>query len=252
MKRLPNIKLTDQDLDLLIEDNLFNYGGEAIICKNDNPHSVYKIFVLPGSAIPDHMSDNKLKKVAYYYQNDIKGMIKPLSTLEHNGTLIGYETTYDEDEISLLDCCLYPNEIIPYLHQSKELLDYFASQDITYGDVTCDNLLVNRRTNKVKFCDIDNTRVGIYPIDVMSYGLTEYYEETGTMDENADTYMHNLMTLERLYFRNMTYNKIVRELRNGNIPDVLEGKAKLITNSMQYPTSFTGESLIPYIKQKKR
>lgn len=252
MKRLPNTKLTTQELDLLIEDNLFNYGGEAIICKNNNPHSLYKIFVYPGSTDPERMSDNKLKKVTHYYHNDISGLVKPLSTLEHNGILIGYETTYDEAEMSLLDCCLTSPETVSYLEQGQDLLNYFATQDITYGDVTPDNLLVNRRTNQVKFCDIDNTRVGAYPIDVMSYGLTEYYEETGSMDASADVYMHNLLTLEQLYFPNMTYNRIVRQLRLGKGPNDVSEEAKRIIDSMRYPTSFTGEYVLPHIKQKIR
>lgn len=251
MKRLPNIKLTDQELDLLIEDNRFDFGSEAIICKNNNPHSLYKIFVFPGSDQPEQMSYNKFKKINYYYHNDIKGTVKPLSTLENNGILIGYELDFDEEETSLLDCCIEEDEKLFYLQQSKELLEYYATKDITYGDVTPDNLLINHRTKKVRFCDIDNTRVGAYPIDIMGNVLTEYCCERGTFDAKADAYMHNLMTLERLYFHNLAYRQITHQLRDSNVASNLNEEAKRIVESMCYPKNFQGEYLISHIKQKK-
>ena len=251
MKRLPNKKLTTQELDLLIEDNLYDYGGEAIICTTNNPHSVYKIFVYPGTNIPDRMSDNKLRKVSYYYQNDITGLIKPLSTLENNGDLIGYETTFDSTNTSLLDSLLTPSEIFSCLNQSKDILEYLATKDITYGDVTSDNLLVNARTKKVTFCDIDNTRVGEYPIDVMSDSLSNYVFSRRAADSTIDAYMHNLLTLEQLYFRNASYTEIVRKLRAGQNPIEADQLASRIITSMQDPPNFTGEYVLPYIKQKR-
>lgn len=251
MKRLPNKKLTTQELDLLIEDNLYNYGGEAIICTNDNPHSIYKIFVSPGTNIPDRMSNNKLKKVCYYYQNDICGLIKPLSTIEHNGTLIGYETTYDAANESLLDSILTPSEIFSCLEQSKNILEYLATKDITYGDVTSDNILFNAHTKKAIFCDIDNTRVGDYPIDIMSNSLFDYVTLRKKVDSTIDAYMHNLLTLEQLYFRNAPYMEIVKKLRAGLNPIDKDQLATRIITSMQNPENFTGDYVLSYIKQKR-
>ncbi len=249
MKRLPNKKLSTATLDLLIEDNLFDYGGEAIICRPTNAKSLYKIFVFPGTDIPDQMSDNKFKKILYYYQHDIANMVKPLSTLEYNGILIGYEESYDPDDLSLLDSLLTKEELITCLSRTKEQLDYFASLDITYGDVTADNILINQKTMQPKFCDIDNTNVAGYPIDVMGFGLTDYYDTVQEIDSKADIFMHNLLVLERLYHRNSSYQQVLNEIKRGNIPTDLDEIAQQIITSMANPQEFIAEPIIPFVKK---
>lgn len=66
MRRLPNINLTESDIRNLNLDTLFNYGGEADIFRNNNPHTLYKIFPITG------MSDNKFEKLKILYQKSPK------------------------------------------------------------------------------------------------------------------------------------------------------------------------------------
>ena len=63
---------------------------------------------------------------------------------------------------------------ISILTQSGKMLRGLAQLDITYGDISLRNILVNARTGDVTFCDVDNMRVGVYPIDVMYIELYEY------------------------------------------------------------------------------
>lgn len=252
MKRLPNKKLSTEYLDVLIEDNLFDYGGEAIICRPDDQKSVYKIFVSPGTDIPDVMSDNKLKKILFYHQHNIANMVQPLSTLEHNGKLIGYEASYDPDDYSLLTIPITEKELIICLEKTKDQLNYFADHDITFGDVTADNILVNRKTLQTKFCDIDNTRVGKLPIDVIGVALTYYYRDVQRIDHNADIFMHNLLVLEGLYYPSISYRQVLQEIKSGNIPATLDDTAKEIAASMANPQEFIAEPIITYVKKLSR
>ncbi len=254
MKRLPNIKLTKRALNLILRDNVYDYGGEAVLCRNNNPHTLYKIFCWPVDNLDvsslDFMTDNKLNKIKFYYNHHIEGTIKPLSTLEYNGEPIGYEQVFDPDNLSMFNQILTQSELLQCIDQTKLLLEYFATKDITYGDVTPDNILFNRKKHKACFCDIDNTRVGNYPIDIKNTVMSEYVEIRGRTDETADAYMHNMLTLEELCFYNQDYRDIVHKLRTGNIPSDLDPIAKQIVESMRSPKKFTGEFISPYVKRK--
>ena len=79
MKSLPNITLSDDELDLIIEENKFDYGGEAIVCRNNNPHTLYKIFVHPDTNIPDIMSDNKrISEILYEATDNMQNVLNKL------------------------------------------------------------------------------------------------------------------------------------------------------------------------------
>ena len=248
MKRMPNIKLTDEEMELLLEDQIFDYGGEAIIFKSER-NTLYKIFMLPGTNSIERMSDNKFRKVLSLYEHPRKYCIHPLSTLSLNGMLIGCEIDYDEDDISLLNATLLREEKIYYLKKAKVALEYFTSEDITYGDVKDDNILINQKSGKVKFCDIDNIRLGVYPIDVMSDELTDFVKIYGKTDESADVYMHNLLTLEQLHFHNFSHRQILQNLLNGNYPKEFPNQTHRIIDSMLKPEQFNGDYIIQYIKK---
>lgn len=250
MKRMPNIKISPEQYASFIslEDNL--KGGEGIICPSDNGDTLYKFFTdQRGNLCP--MSDNKQKKVMQLYQRKLLYTVEPLATISCNGEIVGYEMTHDFDDNSLNDLCNVPRKnLIQYLRQSREILLYFASQDITYGDVTEDNLLINRKTGKVKFCDIDNMRVGSYPIDIKGYSLTKYYEKVGEIDEIADAYMHNFLTLRSLSYPKGRYDTdIIYELRKEIYPSKYKLPAREILHSMTTPEQFKGEYIIQYVKR---
>jgi serine/threonine protein kinase len=250
MKCIPNITLSDDELDLLIEDNKFDYGGEAIVCRNNNPNTLYKIFVQPGTNIPDIMSDNKQKKVEWLYQNEIEDTVRPISTLSNRGYLIGYEISFDIDDVALINALLTQEEKIHFLHESARILQMFAKRDITYGDVKDDNVLINIKTGKAKFCDVDNIRIGNLPIDIMGHGLVEYFDANQTIDEKADAFMHNLLLLEQLKYHNLSHQAILNRLRTNPIMPEFPEEAERILTSLLPPEKFQGEYAISYIKRR--
>lgn len=250
MKKMPNIELSDKELALLIKDNLFNYGGEAVVCKNNNPHTLYKIFTFPGTNIEVTMPDNKLKKITRLYQRRIEGTTRPLSTLTNKGNLIGYEMTYDEDDKTMLDSILTEDEKIHYLAHSAELLQYFAMRDIIFGDVKNDNVLINKKTKKAKFCDIDNAQVDDLPIDVIGHGLTEYYDATEIIDEKSDAFMHNLLFLEQLKYNDKSHSAILRYLSTNPMLSEFPNEVREIITSLKDPQIFAGEYAIQYMKKR--
>lgn len=250
MRTMPNIELTDKELELLIEESKFDYGGEAMVLKNNNPHTLYKIFTVPGTDIEAEMDDNKYRKILRLYEHPLEGMISPLSTISNRGKLIGYEMTYDEEDESLINVIMPDAERIHFLHETKDILQYFATQDVTYGDVKDDNVLVNRRTGKAKFCDIDNIRLQELPIDIMGHGLTEYFEVIGKIDEKADAYMHNLLTLEQLKYNNLSHRTIINRLATNPLMVEFPDEAAKIFLSLAEPQNFNGEYAIQYIKRK--
>jgi serine/threonine protein kinase len=250
MKCIPNITLSDDELDLLIEDNKFDYGGEAIVCRNNNPNTLYKIFVQPGTNIPDIMSDNKQKKVEWLYQNEIEDTVRPISTLSNRGYLIGYEISFDTDDVALINALLTQEEKIHFLHESARILQMFAKRDITYGDVKDDNVLINIKTGKAKFCDVDNIRIGNLPIDIMGHGLVEYFDANQTIDEKADAFMHNLLLLEQLKYHNLSHQAILNRLRTNPIMPEFPEEAERILTSLLPPEKFQGEYAISYIKRR--
>ena len=117
----------------------------------------------------------KIKKL---HEMDLEHIVKPVSTLSMNGRLIGYEMTYDQFDISLEKLVLPRKELIEVLKKSKDILLSFRKKDITYGDVTENNILYNPKTRKVKFCDIDNMRIGNLPIDIRGFSLNKFYSHT--------------------------------------------------------------------------
>lgn len=248
MRRMPNIEITPKQYASMLS-KVKDGGGEGIICPSGK-NTLYKFFMDEnGNLCP--MSDNKQKKIVVLYRKQPLYTVEPLATISCIGEMVGYEITHDFDDISLNELCNVPRkDLIRFLRLSREALLYFAQEDITYGDVTEDNLLINRKTGKIKFCDIDNMRVGIYPIDVKGFSLSRYYEKVGVIDELADAYMHNLLTLRSLSYPKGRYDtSIMNDLRKGIYPSKYKLHAREIFQSMANPETFTGEYLIKYLKR---
>lgn len=248
MKRLPNVEISDQQLDLIIDDGLFDYGGEAIVCRNNNPNTLYKIFVKPLSNVPDTMVDNKFKKITWIYQHPLEHTVMPTATITNNGNLIGYEMTYDREDEALLNAILTPDETIACLQETAKILKYYASKDITFGDVKNDNILINNN-NQIKFCDIDNMRIGDMQVDIMSYALTDYFQVNKAIDAKADAYMHNLLVLEQLKYNNLPYKSILSKLKSRPNMSEFSKEMKKIFSSLAKPEQFNGDYAIQYIKK---
>ena len=175
----------------------------------------------------------------------------PLGIIENSDfRFCGYEMTYDQNDRAL-DCLphLERKQLIAALKQSKEALQQFASQDVIYGDVSESNILLNTKTGLITFCDIDNMQVGQYPIDVKGYALIKYYEKTGIIDEKADAFVHNLLTINKLHFTSACYSEILSALRRGIYPTKFKRPAKEVFASMANPENFSGEYVVQYVKR---
>ena len=260
MQTLPNITLTNEECKNLLRNRRFAKGGESVICHSDNQHTLYKIFVIdPTIEIATPMSDNKFSKIKSLYKKRLEHATHPLSTISMNGELIGYEMTYDPAFIPLEKMDLSRKEMIRALKETREILLYFDSKDITYSDIKSDNILINPKTHKIMFCDMDNTRVGEYPVDLKCFNLMRFYEIYGKMDNVVQAYMHNLLTLQQLGFTSdlelpsgelsTSYHSIITALRHGKRPTKFKQGANEIFDSMTSPQTFNGEYAIQYIKR---
>ena len=87
-----------------------------------------------------------------------------------------------------------PEEVRQLLKETKKVLEYFTSKGIIYGDMEPRNILFNRGTGEVKFCDMDNIQIDNCKIDVFPYSLIEYNETRG-IDDGVHPYMHNRLVL---------------------------------------------------------
>ena len=240
MKRMPNIKLTEQEIMRMMLQDEYSFGSEASICLTDNPHTLYKFFKKRGSLVP--MSENKEKKIIQLYEMDLKHCTKPLSTISCDGQLVGYEMTRDLQDIRFNSFDLSKEDIIYYLNLSKKILEEFKERGITYGDVAPRNILINRHTKDLKFCDMDNVCIGELPVDLLPQEL-DYYIRVRGFDDKVDAYMHNIMTLLLLQMGS-DFEQSVEFIRTFN------QRANLILYDMKNPQTFEGDYLIEYVKKR--
>lgn len=246
MQLMPNVKLSPKEIGLLRRTAKFDAGSEAIICYTNNPHTLYKIF-LEDSFVKDSpvrdMGENKERKIIELYQRQVDYMVKPVSTISMNGRLVGYEMTYDCDNKRIVPFQLSREALIHFLNQSKDVLNYFSTQEIVYGDVYYNNILLNQRTSQIEFCDIDNIQLGDYEIDLYESNLESFVIEYGRVDSNADIFMHNIMTLDGFYieFCNCCYEEVEYQFGTAG--------AKIF-DTMKRPKQFNGEYIVQYVKKK--
>lgn len=243
MDRLENIKLSKKEAYQLIKKSFFSSGGEAVICRTDNSNTLYKIFFKGNMYNVVTMGENKLRKIERIHQMKLDGCIKPLRTISMNGRLIGYEMSYDPDDLRYYPTIIRRAETISQLKETKRLLEYFCSKGVIYGDIAFRNILLNRKTGQIKFCDVDNACVCQYPMDLIPPRLRDYYDVCG-LDERVHPYMHNVLTLEafNMNFSAHDNKKIETEFKKKTIP---------IIESMREPANFQGEYIIQYVKKRR-
>lgn len=261
MRCLPNMSFSLEELERIISRDKIK-GGEAYICETTGPNTLYKIFYQDDEQDPISynyesnpisatskivtMPYNKLRKLEKLYQMQLEHSVRPVSTISVNGELVGYEMTRDKSDIVLTPHKMSDSELLRYLRQTKDILEYFSYHGIIYGDVAPRNILINTKTRTAKFCDIDNIRLGSYDFDVKPYELISYQMDRGSIDKKADAYMHGLMTLTcldvdlELCF---LQDKYFKEHFEEEAMDVIEGLGN--------PREFSGEYLVQYVKRIK-
>lgn len=250
MKTIPNIKLTEEELSRVL-DNAIVSGGEGIICKTERPNTVYKLFINPDTKEVIPMLENKERKIIRQWEHPLEHAVRPISTISTTESIIGYEMDYDHRE-KPLEAIIPPRiELINYLTEIKKALEYFETKDIIYSDLKASNILVNRQTGTIRFCDMDNIKQQELPIDLVPYDLACYECEHGSIDELAHPYFHNLLTVQQLLIKDVSYQDILYKLSKRAKPKGFNKSANPTFESMVRAKNFDGEYVIDHVKKKE-
>lgn len=132
-------------------------------------------------------------------------------------------------------------ELKYFLAKTKDILEYFSSLNIIYGDIAPRNILFNRDTGDIQFCDMDNIIFNENPMDIIPLPL-QAYKKSRILDSNVHPYMHNIMTLKLLGLDACWTTK--NELRQ-----YFKRPAIKTVTSMKEPKSFNNEYIIQHIKK---
>lgn len=239
---IPNKEITKKQFFELIINNKLTFGGEAIICQSDNPYSLYKIFSKAGQ--PKPMEKNKEMKINYLYETKPDFCIQPINTISLDDIIIGYEMTADPRLKSYESYQLSSEELKYFLIKTRNILEYFSSLGIIYGDIKLSNILFNRDTGDIQFCDMDNIALNNNPMDLIPSTIQSYHDSR-SLDVNIHPYMHNIMTLHVLDFD--VYLTSKNKLRH-----YFKRQAIKTIESMKDPKNFDNQYIIQHLKKITR
>ena len=240
MRNMPCIKLSERELKYILKRKFFS-GGEGMICESSNPNTLYKIFSQRRSIVP--MGENKEKKISLLYEKQLDYSIKPISLISFDDIIIGYEMESDYELETFTRYQFTNDELLYFLKETKNILEYFSSNGIVYGDVEFRNILFNHNTGEIKFCDMDNVQIDGLAIDKLSYGLMDYESARG-IDDGVHPYMHN-----RLALRSFDLDPFYSAKQD--IKKIFKSGAVDIVKSMQTPKEFKEDYIISYVKKYK-
>ena len=249
MKLMPNIKLTSSEVEKL-KNKCIDYGGESYIATGRRG-TLYKIFKSTEDAEETKkINENKFQKILKLYNiHKLNYSIMPLSTISLNGEFIGYEMTHDKGDETFFASVISKKEKIEYLKKVKDALIYFESKNIIYGDIKCDNILLNQRTHQIKFCDIDNIQLENYKMDIIDDDYSHFVDEDGFISKNVHPYMCNLFTMEEMESSSLYHREIVEKLQAGYVPDYLTDEATPTLKKMISSYNGYNKYLVDYLKK---
>lgn len=250
MAVLPNKELTEHELNYYRE-NYFDFGAESTIYRNDS-NKIYKIWNQEEKESLEQFkgrTENKYQKIKRCHAENIRHIPRIYSTLSYQGTCIGYEQSFDEDDYILLIAPLDKEDRLEKEKQMLPILNYFTDLGIVYGDIKNDNILINRKTGAITFCDIDNIRYQEFPMDIVSSVLDRFINLCGSEDKKIHSYMHNLLTLEQLHPNICSYEEVLGAIQLGEYDDFLEEKGKKLVKELHQVTpNYSGDYIVNYIK----
>lgn len=189
---MENIEISEQ-LRHVSKRNWFKFGAESYLYKSDN-NSIYKIFKTDKNEI----LENKLAKLQKLNDLGIEFFINPIATISCKGQFIGYKMNYDENDMQWFNTFLTLEEKKKYLKILKEELLILEEYGILYPDIKDDNLLINRKTGKLKFCDIDNVQIDVLKVDSTQYISRILQNKDNLFDTSIHAFMHNIYAIEEL------------------------------------------------------
>ena len=238
MQRIPNIDLNEEQLKELTVGYKISAGSEGVVCEGIQSNTVAKIARKKGEIIP--LGDNKEHKIIELYKKQLEHSSIPVRTISHNGNIVGYEMTTDPRFDKYARYQLTYQELKQILLKSKEIIQYFLSQDVIYADTELRNILFNRETGEIFFCDMDNTQIGEYPMDLIP-SILEHYNLSRGIDEAILPYSHNYFTI-RLFDLDPYETRFT-------IRKYFKRPGYKIIQSMQQPETFIEDYCVKYMKK---
>ena len=218
-----------------MESNIYRNSSNTII-------KIWKDEVITNS-----QKENKKEKLVKMHERKLKHMPTIISTYSLDDVCIGYEMSYDEDDIPMLIAPLDKSGKLKVLKKMKEILHYFADEGVIYPDIKDDNILINYRTGNITFCDMDNSKVDSLPIDIYPHYAANFFKRYGQEDIALHSYMLNLYTLTEL--TDTWQDEAIMRIGTGEYQDMFTEKGKVILKQMKKVTpQYNGEYLIDYIK----
>lgn len=240
---LKNIKITAEQ-KAYYEAHYMDLGMESNIYRNSS-NTIIKIW--KDEVITNSQKENKKEKLVKMHERKLKHMPTIISTYSLDDVCIGYEMSYDEDDIPMLIAPLDKSGKLKVLKKMKEILHYFADEGVIYPDIKDDNILINYRTGNITFCDMDNSKVDSLPIDIYPHYAANFFKRYGQEDIALHSYMLNLYTLTEL--TDTWQDEVIMRIGTGEYQDMFTEKGKVILKQMKKVTpQYNGEYLIDYIK----
>ena len=190
---LDNIQLSKREV-LRLREKKINYGGESIIVRPDIPNTIFKLY---RQSVSDKERENKHQKLELIDSKDIRFITKPQGVLTCEDRIVGHAYDYDRDDISFLLAPLSLEEKILSLRRIKMILNYFKRNGIIFADLKSDNILINPKTGKIKFCDMDSVQIDGLKTSIHEEYLLPLFKD-GMLDERVHVYLHNLMVIDEL------------------------------------------------------
>lgn len=190
---LRNIQLSKSEV-LRLKDRKFDYGGESIITRSDAPDIIYKMY---REAVSPKERENKHQKLELVSERKVNFIAQPQGVLTCEGKIVGHAYSYDREDMPMLLAPLSIEEKILYFRQIKMILNYFKRKGIIFADLKSDNILINPKTGKIKFCDIDSIQIDSLRTSIQEDYLRQFFKD-GMVDERIHVYLHNLMLLDEL------------------------------------------------------
>lgn len=193
IRMLRNIKLTREEV-LRLRNRRFDFGGESVIAKSDSPDMIFKLY---RESVTPEERENKHKKLELVTDRKIKFIAQPQAVLTSEGQIVGHAFDYDIDDMPMLIASLSVKDKLFYFRQIKMILNYFRRNGIIFADLKCDNILINPKTGRLRFCDIDSIQIDDLKTSIHEDYLSQFFKD-GMVDERIHVYLHNLMLLDEL------------------------------------------------------
>lgn len=190
---LKTIKLTKEEV-LRLKNRRFDFGGESYIAKSESEGSIFKLY---RESVTQEERQNKHKKLELVTDRKIKFIAQPQAVLTSEGQIVGHAFDYDIDDMPMFIAPLSLKEKIFYFRQIKMILNYFRRNGIIFADLKCDNILINPKTGRLRFCDIDSIQIDDLKTSIHEKYLQPFFKD-GLVDERLHVYLHNLMLIDEL------------------------------------------------------